>query len=216
MFKTDIWMREPSKNNYEEGAAFDLFLLDLREQDDTAWIQLLDHFREKVVPYIRKIDGRLPQNAIVSVDYFIEEIFANSLIKFYELFAKGQFENLGQLRGMMFRIAELKLKEAYKQVQKDQTLFFVPPEKTPLSEQLEHSALSKELEQEQVVRQLEKALAALPAEDREVLLRFAKGERLKNIAQDMEINETSCRKKKQRALEKMRKLLQPLIPNQGL
>jgi len=206
-----------SKARYNEPEkSFDLFLKDLRQQEDKAWLWLLDHFREKVVPYIRKKDGRLPKDAIIAEPYFIEEIFANSLIKFYELFDKGEFENLGQLRSLMFRIAELKLKEAYKQVQKDKVLFFSTPPSSAGNKQIENDTISLEQEQQEVVQNLEQALEALPDIDRELLLRFSRGERLKKIASDLSINETNCRKKKQRALAKLRQLLTPLLSKQGL
>lgn len=204
-------MNESLAKNDGPPKAFDLFLLDLRQQEDAAWIWLLDHFREKVVPYIRKRDGRLPKDTIVSVDYFIEEVFANSLIKFYELFEKGEFADLGQLRGLMFRIAELKLKEGYKKVKKDKALFFSDDATSESSSPFEENEASLEQEEKQVVSQLQTALQELSESDRQVLLRFANGDQLKIIAAELEINEVSCRKKKQRALEKMRKLLKPLI-----
>lgn len=196
---------------YSTETNFPSFLAALRRQDDAAWEWLLNHFRERVVPYIRKKDGRLPKDAIVSTEYFIEEVFSNSLIKFYELFEKGNFSNLGQLRGLMFRIAEIKLKEAYRQLKRDRVLYFSENEssKNQIADTVELT--EREQKEQKVILKLESALKHLPESDREVLLRFAKGERLKNIAADLDINEVSCRKKKQRALGKLRKLLSPLL-----
>jgi len=205
-----------SKNKPELGEAlpFEILLGQLRQQDDVAWKWLLKHLREKVVPYIRKIDGYLRSDAIVSVDYFVEEIFANSLIKFYELFDKGEFKDLGQIRGLMFRIAELKLKEAYKKVDRDQLLYF--SEETVLADSTkatDPNFSEEEKEQQAIILRLEDALNNLSETDRKILLNYAHGKKLKETAIELNIKETACRKKKQRALDKLRTFLKPLYLN---
>ena len=111
----------PFKYAVEE--RFEDFLEALRRQEEEPWHWLIQHFHEWVVPWLRKKDFRLPQDAIVSEAYFIEEVFAASLIRFYELFEKGEFENFGQLRGLMFTVADLKFKEAQRKVHRDKLIF---------------------------------------------------------------------------------------------
>ena len=100
---------------------FSSFLQALRSGQDLEWQWLVRHLRDRVVPWIRKRDGNLPTYTVVSESYFIEEVFAESMIKFYELFNTGTFKSLADLRGLLFRIADLKMKEGYRKVKKDDT-----------------------------------------------------------------------------------------------
>ena len=183
---------------------FETFLQALNAGKDKEWQWLVCHLRERAMPWIRKRDGNLPKQTIISEPYFIEEVFAESLIKFYELFKTGTFGSLADLRGLLFRIAELKLKEGYRSVKKDHMVFF--PEFTqPILEDIPLENDSEEIEaQRTLVKEMEAQLAQLPKADREILLRFAKGEKLKNISADLQIKETAGRKKKQRALKQLR------------
>ena len=99
--------------DYNAEMKFDFFLEQLRKGKEKEWKWLMNQFRERVKPWLFKKDGNLPHGSIVSVDEFIEEIFTNSLYLFYEKFQQGEFKSLADLRGLMFRIAELKLKEGY-------------------------------------------------------------------------------------------------------
>ena len=201
-----------SKNpsfKYETGATFDRFLLDLRSGKDAAWEDLTAHFRVRVIPYLRNKVGHFSSGSVVSVDYFIEGVFADSLVKFYELFASGKFENAGHLRGLMFRIIDNQLLAAYKKKKSDRLV--------TNSESLEKmevgavGAVERSIEQQSVIQNLEAALKQLPDADRMILHHYSIGGKLIDIAEELNISEASCRKKKQRAMEKLRSLLKPLF-----
>lgn len=183
---------------------FDTFLQALNTGKDKEWQWLVSHLRERAVPWIRKKDGNLPQQTIVSESYFVEEVFAESLIKFYELFKTGTFRSLADLRGLLFRIAELKLKEGYRSVKKDHIVFF-PEFTSPILEDISLDNDSKDIEaQRSLVKEMEAQLAQLSKEEQEILLRYAKGEKLKHISADLQLKEETGRKKKQRALKLLR------------
>ena len=186
---------------------FEVFLKALESGKDKEWQWLVQHLWEVAIPWIRKIDGNLPKQAVVSEAYFIEEVFAESLIKFYEKFKTGRFNSLADLRGLLFRIAELKLKEGYRSVKKDQMIFF--PEFTqPILEDIPLDVDAEDIERQRtIVKEIEAQLAQMPKEEREILLRYAKGEKLKQISKDLNLKEETGRKKKQRALQKLRKKL---------
>lgn len=186
---------------------FGEFLNSLKKGKDGEWQWLVSHLRERAVPWIRKRDGNLPQGTIVSESYFVEEVFAESLIKFYELFQTGTFKSLADLRGLIFRIAEFKMKEGYRAVKKDKAVFF-PEFYQKISEDLEAEDFTEQIKQEQkLVQELEKQLSSLPNEEQEILKRYSKGEKLKKISEDLGLKEETGRKKKQRALSKLRENL---------
>lgn len=183
---------------------FEDFLKTLKNGNDEEWQWLVNHLRERAVPWIRKKDGNLPAGTIVSEGYFVEEVFAESLIKFYELFKTGTFKSLADLRGLIFRIAELKLKEGYRSVKKDQRIFF-PEFFQKTMEDVEGEDFSESIKSQQIlVKELEAQLAELPKEEREILLRYSKGEKIKQISEDLGLKQETGRKKKQRALQTLR------------
>ncbi|MEO1263349.1 MAG: RNA polymerase sigma factor [Bacteroidota bacterium] len=201
-----------SKNpsfKYETGTTFDQFLLDLRSGKDAAWEDLTTHFRARAIPYLKNKVGYFSSGSVVSVDYFIEEVFADSLVKFYELFTSGQFENAGHLRGLMFRIIDNQLLAAYKKKKSDRLV--TNSESLEKMEVEAAGAVERSLEQQSVIQHLETALKQLPDADRMILHHYSIGGKLIDIAEEMNISEANCRKKKQRAMEKLRSLLKPLL-----
>ncbi len=196
-------MSEAHSINYDPETSFEEFMSGLRQKQSLEWRWLVRHFRQVVVPWIRKKDGNLPLDSIVSVDDFVEEVFAKSMVRYYELFQEGTFHSLGDLRGLIFRIAEYKLKEGYHSVKRDKRIFFSDENG---NEKL-HDDASKNLEQRELVKALENEMNKLPAEDQELLLRYSNGERLKDIADDLGIDETSCRMRKYRAMKRLKGLM---------
>lgn len=195
---------------------FEDFLTALRKGDSEKWEWLVAHFRERAIPWIVKKDGNLPKDAIISQKYFVEEIFSESLIKFFELFKTGNFNGLPDLRGLLFRIADLKLKEGYRAFRKDQIIFF-PEFFQKTAEDKEAKDFSAQIEEQQLlVKTLEAELANLPNEEKEILLRYSKGEKLKNISVSLGLKEENGRKKKQRALKTLRAKLIQKIRNLGI
>ena len=190
---------------------FNLFLQALNAGRDKEWQWLVKHLRDKAVPWIRKEDGNLPTDAIVSESYFIEEVFSESMIKFYELFRTGAFSSLGDLRGLLFKIAALKLKEGYRAVKRDKVIYFPELFSASLKHEFEGSEKEQIEAQQELAKAMQVQLDTLPKDEREILLRYSRGEKLKQISQDLSLKEETGRKKKQRALNKLRvKLYQAL------
>lgn len=195
------------KLSYNPEEEFLSFLAKLRTQAQPEWQWLMDMFRAKVKPFLFKIDGNLPAGTIASVDEFIEEVFANSLFRFYEQFAEGEFQSLAELRSLMFRIAEFKLKEGYNRVRRDSLLYFTDDVRT--SNLLEHQdELSiRELADKEIIAELRNQIEQLPTMEKELLIRFAQGEELGSIALNLGLEAAACRKRKQRALDKLKALV---------
>lgn len=196
-----------TKLSYNPEKEFEQFLQKLREQAQPEWQWLMDMFRSKVKPYLFKIDGNLPAGTIASVDEFIEEVFANSLFRFYEQFAAGEFQSLAEVRSLMFRIAEFKLKEGYHRVRRDKLLYFTDDVRTSnLTEH--HDELSiREVAERETIAELRNQIGQLQPTDRELLTRFAKGEELGSIALNLGLEAAALRKRKQRALGKLKTLV---------
>jgi|GEM_PF-5563550 len=197
-------MKQALSTTQQANHHFEDFLTALNTGQDKEWQWLVSHFREKAVPWIRKEDGNLPTDAIVSEGYFVEEVFSESLIKFYELFKTGTFTNLGDLRGLLFKIAALKLKEGYRTVKRDKMIFFPEFFSSSLKDDSQIYAKEHVQEQRELVREMKAQLSTLPKDEQEILLRFSSGEKLKHISLDLQLKEEAGRKKKQRALQKLR------------
>jgi len=193
--------------SYNPELEFPRFLQELQQQAQPEWTWLLEVFRQKVKPYLFKIDGNLPLGTIASVDEFIEEVFANSLFQFYEKFASGEFKSLADLRGLMFRIAEYKLKEGYQRVRRDKLIYFTDDVRTSNLTEKQDNLTIREAQEREIVAELRDQLTQLPTQDREIIVRFAKGEELGSIALNLGIEAAACRKRKQRAMEKLKQLV---------
>ena len=195
------------KLSYDPEKEFLRFLEQLRAQAQPEWQWLLDMFRAKVKPYLFKIDGNLPAGAIASVDEFIEEVFANSLYRFYEQFAEGDFQSFAELRSLMFRIAEFKLKEGYYRVRRDSLLYFTDDVRTSNLTEHQDELSVRESQEKETILELRNQIDQLPPLDRELLIRYAKGEELGSIALNLGLEAAACRKRKQRALDKLKALV---------
>lgn len=196
-----------TKLSYEPEIEFSRFLKQLREQAQLEWQWLMDMFRAKVKPYLFKIDGNLPTGTIASVDEFIEEVFANSLFRFYEQFAEGEFQSLPQLRSLMFRIAEFKLKEGYYRVRRDGLLYFTDDVRVGNLTEHQDDLSMRELAEKETISELRNQIEVLNPTDKELLVRYAKGEELGSIALNLGLEAAACRKRKQRALDKLKALV---------
>ena len=192
---------------YQPEKNFERFLEQLRTREPQAWQWLCDQFRAKVKPWLFKIDGNLPPGTILSVDEFIEEVFANSLFKFYEAFENGQFKSLADLRGLMFRIAELKLKEGYHKVRRDKLIYFTDDLNSGGLSAHQDDLSVRETQDQDLILELRDQVNKLSSSDRELLVRFARGEELASIAANLGLDPAACRKRKQRALQKLKQLV---------
>jgi DNA-directed RNA polymerase specialized sigma24 family protein len=196
-----------NKLSYNPEIEFLHFLQQLRGQAQPEWQWLMDMFRSKVKPYLFKIDGNLPPGTIASVDEFIEEVFANSLFRFYEQFAEGEFNSLAELRSLMFRIAEFKLKEGYHRVRRDKLLYFTDDVRTSNLNDRQDDLSIREIQERETILELRDQIEQLPPTDKELLVRFAQGEELGSIALNLGLEAAACRKRKQRALERLKVLV---------
>ncbi len=193
--------------NYDPEKEFSRFLTQLRANSQPEWLWLLDMFRNRVVPWLYKKDGNLPKEAIVSTDEFVEEVFANSLFQFYELFPKGEFKSLADLRGLIFRIGELKLKEGYHGIKRDGLIYFTDDVSREHISEYQNKQTVNSFNEVEVIGELREYIRQLGKEDQEILLRYSRGEELGSIAGNMGISAAACRKRKQRALEKLKELV---------
>ena len=202
--------------NYDPEKEFVSFLKKLRANSQPEWLWLLDMFRDRVIPWLYKKDGNLPREAIVSTNEFVEEVFANSLFRFYELFPTGEFNSLADLRGLIFRIAEFKLKEGYKSIKRDGIIYFTDDvSRGKLSEFQDKQTVDAYVEIE-TISTLREQLDQMSPEDREMLLRYARGEELGSIAENLNITPAACRKRKQRALDKLKALVSKGLTHQKI
>ncbi len=189
-----------------QGPDFEALMARLRQREVAAWSAVVGRFRRVTVPWLHKRVGRLPAYALVSRDEFVLEIFADSLAKFYDLFEKGHFEKAADLQSLLFKVAELKMKEAFARLQKEALIY--RPESTEAFDLARPGDWNAEddLARERALS-LQRHLAALEEDERSLLQRFYAGEKLTRIAAGMGLSEENLRKRKQRALERLKKLM---------
>ena len=181
--------------------SFEEFLEALRTGNTSTWTQLVTTLRSVTMPWLLKRIGTLPTYSLISSQELANEVFAESLAKFYNIFPTGTFHKHQDLQSLLFKIADLKLKESFARLKKDQQILRLStyPNLEEISKLEEVD--QDEIEQKKLVYQY---LLSLPTEERTLLQRYYWGERLKDIAEDMGISEVNCRKKKQRALAKLK------------
>ena len=188
---------------YSVDEHFGLFLERLKKQETAEWKWLLFEFRKVVLPWLRKKAQPLPVGGNMNMQDFLEEVFANSLFQFCKLFKEGNFENVHQIKSLLFRISELKLKEGYKKVHRDYLIFrFL--EEMPASLNNHHNWNEANLNRLEQIQKITEQFKKLPVEDQHILRKFANGEQLKDIAKHLGISASACRKRKERALSKLK------------
>jgi RNA polymerase sigma factor (sigma-70 family) len=201
------FMEETFRNELGE-QDFESTLLQLRQRAPLAWKALVGQLRCVTLPWIARRVGPLPAHALLTEQELALEIFAESLFKFYQLFERGSFLKPQELQSLMFKIAELKTKEALRRVGKEKWIY------RPSGEADFEKGLSKipdwnaedDLAKTRA-QALQKHLGSLQPEDRKLLERVYAGEKMSQIAQELGTNEENLRKRKQRALEKLKQLL---------
>jgi len=165
---------------------FDGTLLLLRQRNQRAWTALVGQLRRVTLQWITKRLGKMPSYALLSEKEFALEIFADSLSKFLELFEKGNFTKPEELQSLMFKVAELKTKEAKRHLRKKALTYQI------FSDEDFEKALNKtpdwtpedDLAKEHA-KTLLRYLNALKAEERMLLTRFYSGEKMSQIAKEM-------------------------------
>lgn len=187
---------------------FEPLLAGLRRRDVQAWTLAVGQMRQVTLPWLHRRVGKLPAYALVSEQEFVLEIFADSLAKFYDLFEGGTFGKAADMQSLMFRVAELKMKEAFARLQKDALIY------RPASPEAFEAAVQKQpdwtadddLARERVLA-LQRQFATLEADERDLLQRFYSGEKMSRLAQEMGLTEENLRKRKQRALDRLKHLM---------
>jgi len=187
---------------------FESLLAGLRRRDVQAWSLAVGQMRQVTLPWLRRRVGRLPSYALVEEQEFVLEIFADSLAKFYDLFDSGNFGKAADMQSLMFRVAELKMKEAFARLQKD-ALIYRPasPEAFEVAVQKQPDwTADDDLARERAVA-LQQQFATLEADERDLLQRFYSGEKMSRLAQELGLTEENLRKRKQRALDRLKQLM---------
>lgn len=186
---------------------FEAFLKKLRNGAPEEWRVLVIRFRKRMINWLLKKAGFYPSDALLSKKQFVEEVFEESLLKFYELFQTGKFDRYDDLEAMIVTVAGYKLKEGFARLKRERRMYAVGvPEQTFESalQRLDMHQTSDERAMEELIFVVKENIRKLDADERDMLVRFYNGEELRDIALIQEISPEACRKRKQRALEKLK------------
>ncbi len=199
-------MSEHRELHRELNMEFEAMIRLLQTGDTKTWTQLVNRLRKVTVPWLAQKVGKMPSQALVSLDEFILEVFANALAKFFPLFEKGTFSKYQDIQSLMFRVAELKLKEGFAQLKREQAIYH--PEDEHSFEAIANQPFTSEEEaKKERIQLIQSKLKLLAEEDRKLLERYYDGEKMVKIAKELGIHESSIRKRKQRALDRLKKLV---------
>lgn len=191
--------------DYQPDERFDFFLSQLKKQSPREWHWLIERFRQRLMPLLLNQSKSYPQKALLSREQFIEEVFEETLLKFYELFGSGSFQQYADLEATVVTVAKYKVKEGFSRLKKEKKWYFM--EAAALAAMCEKIlGEQQEWEQEQLERiaEVKKHLGQMEGSEKELLSRFFNGEELQDIAEDLKISPAACRKRKQRVLQKLR------------
>ncbi|MDO8365982.1 MAG: sigma-70 family RNA polymerase sigma factor [Saprospiraceae bacterium] len=186
---------------------FKRMLLELQRRDQAAWSSLVSQLRRVTLPWIAKRLGILPSCGLLGKKELALEIFADSLSKYFDLFEKGTFTKPEEFQSLMFKVAELKTLEALRRLGKE-ALIYRPQNEADFERALAHIpdwSDEDELARERA-KTLQQHLASLKTEERILLQRFYEGEKMSQLAVQMNTTEENLRKRKQRALERLKQL----------
>ena len=187
---------------------FPRFLDALERREQREWNWLIAEFRKKIIPFLRKRTQSYPAKALLSRDQFLEEVIEETLLQFYQIFAKGSFESYGNLEATVVTTAGYKLKEGFARLKKEQKMYFM--EGDALSVMRERMATAEEramVAEAEKIEEVKAKLNDLAGQDKDLLMRYFGGEELQDIADDLEISPAACRKRKQRLVEKLKNLV---------
>lgn len=190
----------------ERDTEFLQFLQELRAKSPVAWSKLVPKLRKRIVPMLHgKILG-YPPNALQTKSQFVEEVFEEILLKFAEFLDKGTYTRYSDLEAMAVTISGYKLKEGFARLKKEQRLQLMEDDDlNRVAETYLHERQTEDYTQEAIIIQARAALATLSTIDQEILTRYFEGEELNKIADDNNMSHEACRKRKQRALEALKK-----------
>lgn len=210
MSKSSLQLKKAYSINSTEAelnANFAIFLKCLRQQKPLEWGVLDKLLRKYTIPWLyKKLTKSTSYNHSMK-QQLANEIYANSLQTYIRLVPTGTFESVSNLISLMYSIADKKLKETYRQIQKNGRVVYTDNNEWMNSfEDPKWQNDKQESKQQELIGKMRKQLEQLSERDREILLRYANGEKLKDIAESMEVPQATCRKQKERALQRLRKL----------
>ncbi|MFK7932823.1 MAG: RNA polymerase sigma factor [Saprospiraceae bacterium] len=194
--------------NYQPDERFDYFLTALQRQDPSEWKWLIARFRERLMPWLMSKTTSFSSRNITTRIQFVEEVFEESLLKFYELFKTGKFTKYGDLEATIVTVAKYKLKEGFARLKKEQR-WYLTDESTlvSISQQRETSNYYEQQQRRESIQLVRENLTKLKKEEQVLLTRFFAGEELQDIANDLAISPAACRKRKQRIVEKFKSII---------
>lgn len=186
---------------------FSEFLGKLHNGTPEVWRLLVARFRKRLIGWLIKKTVFYPSDALLSKRQFVEDVFVESLLKFYELFQTGKFDCYEDMEAMMVTIAGYKLKEGFACLKRERKMYAVN-----VSEQSFESAQQRyharqsgdEHDAEEMIIVIKESIGKLDAGERDLLISYFNGEELQDIALSRHISPEACRKRKQRALEKLK------------
>lgn len=189
--------------SYEPDSQFGYFLDQLRGQATREWEWLVARFRGRLIPWLASKSKQIGNQGLTTHKQFVEEVFEESILKFYELFPSGTYTKYSDLEAMVVTIAGYKLKEGFARLKREQKFFLVDDARWERFEQKKDDRQEREQEEE-LLQATRQAIGQLEPEERELLIRYFEGEELQLIAAEKDISPEACRKRKQRALDKLR------------
>jgi len=193
------------KYSYYTDNNFDHFLNALHQQEQRAWHWLIEQFRQKLIPFLRKRTQSYPSNALLSRDQFLEEVIEETLLQFYQIFQKGSFQSYSDLEATVVTTAGYKLKEGFARLRKEQKMHFMEADKLGvLRQKLEGNNEHQEAEKAANIALIQSEMQQLKPDEKNLLVRYFNGEELQDIAIDFDISPAAARKRKQRIVEKLK------------
>ncbi len=187
---------------------FEQFLGALTNNGARQWNWLIAKFRQKLIPFLNKRIHSYPQWALLSKSQFIEEVIEETLLQFFKIFKTGSFSSYSDLEATVITTAGFQLKAGFGRLKKEQRIYFMEAEAlSALQEKHGQSIRESASGLAENIADIKNKLNQLESEEKDLLLRFYNGEELKDIADDLAISPSACRKRKQRILEKLRDLV---------
>jgi RNA polymerase sigma factor (sigma-70 family) len=177
---------------------FQQFLGRLKAGDDEAWENLCFVLR-RLITYWLMSKGRLYREA--------QYIYHESFTTFYEIFPSCEFENFHKLKSCILSIADKKLKEYFRQQQKEQRFINIEDSYRD-NNPLPSSFKSEEMERVERRLFIKSIVLSLKEQEKDILYSYYYyGEKLKEIAQRLGTTEENCRIIKFRALKKLKRIV---------
>lgn len=191
--------------NYQPDERFEYFLAALNQQAPVEWQWLIAAFRRRLIPWLMSKTANYSSQNITTRTQFVEEVFEESLLKFYELFSEGTFSKYGDLEAMMVTVAKFKLKEGFTRLKKEQQWYLADDNTLDVISQKNWTVSYYEQQQcRDNIQLVREKLNQLNKSERRLITRFFAGEELRDIAAELSISPAACRKRKQRIIEKLK------------